>query len=89
MDKRKLKKLIMAYLVDKEEFKSFSKKDKKYVEEVFITIMDSVYLTIKHKNVIPVILTRDVDTQIILANALSRLFEYVPSVGKIRIVVVQ
>lgn len=79
----------MAYLVDKEEFKSFSKKDKKYVEEVFITIMDSVYLTIKHKNVIPVILTRDVDTQIILANALSRLFEYVPSVGKIRIVVVQ
>jgi len=89
MDKRKLKKLIMDYLVDKEEFKNFSKKDKKYVQEVFITIMDSVYLTIKHKNVIPVILTRDVDTQIILANALSRLFEYVPSVGKIRIVVVQ
>lgn len=79
----------MDYLVDKEEFKNFSKKDKKYVQEVFITIMDSVYLTIKHKNVIPVILTRDVDTQIILANALSRLFEYVPSVGKIRIVVVQ
>lgn len=89
MDKRKLKKLIMDYLVDKEDFKNFSKKDKKYVQEVFITIMDSVYLTIKHKNVIPVILTRDVDTQIILANALSRLFEYVPSVGKIRIVVVQ
>lgn len=79
----------MDYLVDKEDFKNFSKKDKKYVQEVFITIMDSVYLTIKHKNVIPVILTRDVDTQIILANALSRLFEYVPSVGKIRIVVVQ
>ena len=89
MDKRKLKKLIMAYLVDKEEYKNFSKRDKKYIQEVFITIMDSVYLTIKHKNVIPVILTRDVDTQIILANALSRLFEYVPSVGKIRIVVVQ
>ena len=89
MDKRKLKKLIMDYLVDKEDFKNFSKKDKKYVQEVFITIMDSVYLTIKHKNVIPVILTRDVDTQIILANAISRLFEYVPSVGKIRIVVVQ
>ncbi len=79
----------MAYLVDKEEYKNFSKRDKKYIQEVFITIMDSVYLTIKHKNVIPVILTRDVDTQIILANALSRLFEYVPSVGKIRIVVVQ
>jgi len=79
----------MAYLVDKEEYKNFSKRDKKYIQEVFITIMDSVYLTIKHKNVIPVILTRDVDTQIILANALGSLFEYVPSVGKIRIVVVQ
>lgn len=89
MDKRKLKKLIMNYLVDKDEYKNFSKEDKKYVQEVFITIMDSVYLTIKHTNVIPVILTRDVDTQIILANALSRLCEYVPSVGKIRIVVVQ
>lgn len=89
MDKRKLKKLIMSYLVDKDEYKNFSSRDKKYVQEVFITIMDSVYLTIKHTNVIPVILTRDVDTQIILANALSSLFEYVPSVGKIRIVVVQ
>lgn len=89
MDKRKLKKLIMSYLVDKDEYKNFSSRDKKYVQEVFITIMDSVYLTIKHTNVIPVILTRDVDTQIILANALSRLCEFVPSVGKIRIVVVQ
>ncbi len=88
MDKRKLKKLIMAYLVDQEEYNTFTKAEKKYIADVFRTIMDSIYLSIKHKNVIPVILTRDVDTQMVVADALSRLMEFIPNVGKVRVALI-
>ena len=80
MDKRKLKKLIMDYLVDQEEYNTYTKAEKKYIADVFKTIMDSIYLAIKHQNVIPVILTRDVDTQMVVADALSRLMEFIPTV---------
>tara|TARA_Y100000816_G_C25591963_1_gene317715 strand:+ start:150 stop:419 length:270 start_codon:yes stop_codon:yes gene_type:complete len=88
MDKRKLKKLIMAYLVDQEEYNTFTKAEKKYIADVFRTIMDSIYLSIKHKNVIPVILTRDIDTQMVVADALSRLMEFIPNVGKVRVALI-
>lgn len=88
MDKRKLKKLIMAYLVDQEEYNTFTKAEKKYIADVFKTIMDSIYLAIKHQNVIPVILTRDVDTQMVVADALSRLMEFIPNVGKVRVALI-
>lgn len=88
MDKRKLKKLIMAYLVDQEEYNTFTKAEKKYIADVFRTIMDSIYLSIKHKNVIPVILTRDIDTQMVVADALSRLMEFIPTVGKVRVALI-
>ena len=88
MDKRKLKKLIMAYLVDQEEYNTFTKAEKKYIADVFRTIMDSIYLAIKHHNVIPVILTRDVDTQMVVADALSRLMEFIPTVGKVRVALI-
>ena len=88
MDKRKLKKLIMDYLVDQEEYNSYTKAEKKYIADVFKTIMDSIYLAIKHQNVIPVILTRDVDTQLVVADALSRLVEFIPTVGKVRIALI-
>jgi|TARA_Y200000002_G_scaffold86142_1_gene68623 hypothetical protein len=88
MDKRKLKKLIMDYLVDQEEYNTYTKAEKKYIADVFKTIMDSIYLAIKHQNVIPVILTRDVDTQLVVADALSRLVEFIPTVGKVRIALI-
>ena len=88
MDKRKLKKLIMAYLVDQEEYNTFTKAEKKYIADVYRTIMDSIYLSIKHKNVIPVILTRDIDTQMVVADALSRLMEFIPNVGKVRVALI-
>ena len=50
--------------------------------------MDSIYLSIKHKNVIPVILTRDIDTQMVVADALSRLMEFIPNVGKVRVALI-
>ncbi len=88
MDKRKLKKLIMDYLVDQEEYNTYTKAEKKYIADVFKTIMDSIYLAIKHQNVIPVILTRDVDTQMVVADALSRLMEFIPNVGKVRVALI-
>tara|TARA_B100000925_G_C22000018_1_gene470788 strand:+ start:1341 stop:1610 length:270 start_codon:yes stop_codon:yes gene_type:complete len=88
MDKRKLKKLIMDYLVDQEEYNTYTKAEKKYIADVFKTIMDSIYLAIKHQNVIPVILTRDVDTQMVVADALSRLMEFIPTVGKVRVALI-
>lgn len=88
MDKRKLKKLIMDYLVDQEEYNTYTKAEKKYIADVFKTIMDSIYLAIKHQNVIPVILTRDIDTQMVVADALSRLMEFIPTVGKVRVALI-
>ena len=78
----------MAYLVDQEEYNTFTKAEKKYIADVFRTIMDSIYLSIKHKNVIPVILTRDIDTQMVVADALSRLMEFIPNVGKVRVALI-
>ena len=36
----------MAYLVDQEEYNTFTKAEKKYIADVFRTIMDSIYLAI-------------------------------------------
>ena len=89
MNEAILTKFILNYLVNKPEYLKLSGKQQRIAFETFKTIMTAIYQSIKHENIFPVIVCGDLEARKVIKQALKSVKEYLPSIDKITVHLVQ
>ena len=89
MNEAMLTKFILNYLINKPEYLKLSGKQQRIAFETFKTIMTAIYHSIKHDNIFPVIVCGDLEARKVIKQALKSVKEYLPSIDKITVHLVQ
>jgi len=89
MNERSLTKFILSYLIEKEDYLTFTEEEQQLIFQSCRTIMIAIYHTVKYQNVIPVVLCGDYEARDLIQRALRVIEEVLPSTQRIRVVLVQ
>ena len=89
MNDKLLTKFILSFLIEKEDYLTLTQEQQTIVFETCKTIMTAIYNTIKYENVHPVIMCGDVEAFKVIKNSITNVSEYLPSVEKIKIHLIQ
>lgn len=89
MNERSLTKFILSYLIEKEDYLTFTEEEQQLIFQSCRTIMKAIYHTVKYQNVIPVVLCGDYEARDLIQRALRVIEEVLPSTQRIRVVLVQ
>ena len=89
MKDKLLTKFILSFLIEKEDYLTLTQEQQTIVFETCKTIMTAIYNAIKYENVHPVIMCGDVEAFKVIKNSITNVSEYLPSVEKIKIHLIQ
>ena len=89
MNDKLLTKFILSFLIEKEDYLPLTQEQQTIVFETCKTIMTAIYNAIKYENVHPVIMCGDVEAFKVIKNSITNVSEYLPSVEKIKIHLIQ
>ena len=88
MNDKLLTKFILSFLIEKEDYLTLKQEQQTIVFETCKT-MTAIYNAIKYENVHPVIMCGDVEAFKVIKNSITNVSEYLPSVEKIKIHLIQ
>lgn len=89
MNEKLLTKFILSFLIEKEDYLKLTQEQQTVVFDTCRTIMTAIYNAIKYENVHPVIMCGDVEAFKVIKNSITNVSEYLPSVEKIKIHLIQ
>lgn len=89
MNERSLTKFILSYLVEKEDYLTFTEEEQQLIFQTCRTIMKAIYHSVKYQNVIPIVLCGDYEAREVINRALRVIHEALPATKRIRVVLVQ
>jgi myosin-crossreactive antigen len=89
MNERSLTKFILSYLIEKEDYLTFTEEEQQLVFQSCRTIMKAIYHAVRYQNVIPVVLCGDYEAKELINRALRVIQEPLPSTKRIKVVLVQ
>ena len=89
MNEKSLTKFILSYLVEKEDYLTFTEEEQQLVFQSCRTIMKAIYHSVKYQNVIPTVLCGDYEAKELIERALKVIQEALPATTRIKVVLVQ
>jgi len=89
MNEKSLTKFILSYLVEKEDYLTFTEEEQQLVFQSCRTIMKAIYHSVKYQNVIPIVLCGDYEAKELIERALKVIQEALPATTRIKVVLVQ
>mgnify|MGYP003315450183 CR=1 FL=1 len=89
MNERSLTKFILSYLIEKEDYLTFTEEEQQLVFQTCRTIMKAIYHSVKYQNVIPIVLCGDYEAKELIERALKVISEALPATTRIKVVLVQ
>ena len=85
MNNALLTKIILSFLVEKDDYRTLSQHQQQLVFETCRTIMKAIYNAIKFDNVYPVIMCGDAEAKTIIDKAIKSVEPVLPSADKITV----